>query len=276
MPVTKMAPLGDETLLSLVAKDEVEAVRALLTTGQDACGLSAEGSRPAHEIRSVAMLELLVEHGAKLDGAEAFDRIKRLPLPMAIAHGASTELVRAFVHAGAHVEPKQCQASPLTVAATVGRIDILELLASLGARVLRAGDTTLHRAAGRNQVEVVTWLLQNGAPPNAPDRTYQSESRPLHEAASRGAADAIVVLLEHGADPRARETGGGDTDGFAPLHSAAMMEHEAAFRLLWHAAPDVADSPVGSEQSEYLEDMVDGTPLSAVLRELKAQTRAQG
>ena len=103
-----------------------------------------------------------------------------------------------------------------------------------------AGDTALHIAAAAYRTEIVTRLLQLGAPPGARNRRG---AEPLHYAAdgvpgSRAwnpAAQAGTVerLVAHGADPNAMDVG-----GVTPLHRAVRTRCADAVAALLQGGAD--------------------------------------
>ena len=90
-------------------------------------------------------------------------------------------------------------------AAAQGNVAKLKELAGkvdVNARFGGDGDTALHRAAARGQVEAVKLLLERGANVNAVD---DEGTTPLILASYRGHAEAAKLLLERGAAVDAQE-----------------------------------------------------------------------
>ncbi|KAF8535425.1 ankyrin repeat-containing domain protein [Trichophaea hybrida] len=71
------------------------------------------------------------------------------------------------------------------------------------------GMAALHMAAGEGHVDMVQFLLDNGADIEIRDRDLTGDSTPLHHAAFDCQADVIRTLLENGADTRATGSFGG-------------------------------------------------------------------
>ena len=84
--------------------------------------------------------------------------------------------------------------------------------------------TPLAIAAAHGQVEVMKFLIENGANVNWLDRRFRT---PLHIAASRGHVGACVLLLEKGA-----HIFDADMQGNSALHLAAMRNHTDVVDLL--------------------------------------------
>jgi ankyrin repeat protein len=90
-------------------------------------------------------------------------------------------------------------------AAAQGNVARLKELAGkvdVNARFGGDGDTALHRAAARGQVEAVKLLLERGAGVDAVD---DEGTTPLVSAAYRGHIEVVKVLLERGAAVDAQE-----------------------------------------------------------------------
>ncbi len=92
--------------------------------------------------------------------------------------------------------------------------------------------TPLLCAIRHEQVEVVEYLLQCGADPNAPSISHHDT--PLHQAARRGSATITRMLLEAGADANAR-----NTSENTPLYVAAFLGHAKVAELLLQAGAEV-------------------------------------
>ncbi|KAJ3077728.1 hypothetical protein HK102_005008 [Quaeritorhiza haematococci] len=98
---------------------------------------------------------------------------------------------------------------------------------------IRRGETAITLAAGKNYVEICTWLLANGADPNTPS---SNGSTPLHEASFKNATSTLTLLLSHGALSSLHAQ---DTDGATPLHLAAFTNATAACSILLSAGADL-------------------------------------
>jgi hypothetical protein len=93
-------------------------------------------------------------------------------------------------------------AQNLVLAAQKGNLSLFQLLVELGSPLdvvdERAGQSTpLSTAAYWGHVDLVNWLLSNGARVDGQD---EAVSTPLMAAAARGHTDVINVLLAHGAE----------------------------------------------------------------------------
>ena len=86
------------------------------------------------------------------------------------------------------------------------------------------GETPLKIAVVRDDVRIVTDLLNAGADPNLPG---EDDYTPLHHAASHGNLEIIRLLLFHGALPTVV-----DIDGRTPAEIARILKNDEAYALL--------------------------------------------
>ena len=97
----------------------------------------------------------------------------------------------------------------LILAATNGHLEAARLLVAKGARIDgRAYETTpLLRATFRNRIEIVDWLLDQGADPNATGWLggHAKGVTAFHLAAADGLVEIIELLRRAGANPRAKD-----------------------------------------------------------------------
>jgi len=107
-----------------------------------------------------------------------------------------------LVEAGAQVNTlNSCGGTPLSEAASLGYVELVEYLLSQGARLRIAGqgDPTLHEAVRGGNVAVVQLLLAAGAPV---DEQNDVNETPLHLAAEEDERLAVLeLLLTAGANP---------------------------------------------------------------------------
>lgn len=100
----------------------------------------------------------------------------------------------------------------LMMAALKGHLEWAQKLVAKGAAIHREGWAPLHYAASGAAVDVVRWLLDQGAPIDAPS---PNRSTPLMMAARYGASESVDLLLARGADPRPRNERGLSAADFA-------------------------------------------------------------
>lgn len=121
------------------------------------------------------------------------------PVALAAKRG-HYEIVKLLLEAGAPSdEPTDRKNTSLSLAAEEGHLDIVKMLVQAGCNVNAEYVPPVCYAARDGRVEVVQYLLDNGADPNtiAPSRRITA----LELAAWSGHSEVIKVLLNHGADP---------------------------------------------------------------------------
>ncbi|KAM4626528.1 BRCA1-associated RING domain protein 1 [Discoglossus pictus] len=108
------------------------------------------------------------------------------------------------------------------------------------------GETMLHLASIKGDLQSVEELLKSGANPNVKDNAGWT---PLHEACNHGHKDVVELLLQHQA---LVNTAGYQND--TPLHDAARNGHSAIVQLLLcHGASRDAVNIFGMRPVDYAE-----------------------
>ena len=164
------AASADSPMADAAMRGDVEAVKALLSSGADVNIAQGDGSTALHWA----------------------------------AYNGELELVELLLDAGASVEASTRIGSmtPLAMAARAGNAPIIGALLDAGANAAEAneiGTTVLMTAAASGNGDAVAVLIDKGADVNATDVTNGQTA--LMFAASMNRAAAIGVLIEHGADP---------------------------------------------------------------------------
>lgn len=139
----------------------------------------------------------------RMHGAGSVSRSRALTA----AAAGETRLLTALLEAGVAVDARSRQGeSALGAAAAAGRIDVAGLLIARGAnienRTLITRQTPLTEAAQMNRTDMVRFLLDRGADPDARD---VMERTPLDWAIRNGNLD-IVAMLDARADRSGRIT----------------------------------------------------------------------
>ncbi len=128
--------------------------------------------------------------------------------------------------------------TPLHVAAAHGSAEVVQLLLARGTSVSARnsdGWAPLHCAASGGSARVVKMLLAHSANPGVQDGDGETA---LHHAARLGRTAAAKALLENADVPARVLLACMSTDGFLPLHLAAIEGHcEVAHLLIAHGAP---------------------------------------
>jgi ankyrin repeat protein len=104
--------------------------------------------------------------------------------------------------------------TPLMLAALRGDLRWAQRLVERGAKVHKEGWSPLHYAATGSEAKIVAFLLDRGAPVNAPS---PNRSTPLMMAAGYGAEASVDLLLARGADKRLRNDRDLDAREFAKI-----------------------------------------------------------
>ncbi|CAM9118006.1 unnamed protein product, partial [Scytosiphon promiscuus] len=188
---------GWTPLLTAVNSGHLAVTRALVAAGADLtvwCGDSNKSLvHLAVELKRVAILRVLVEHGADVDRC---------------ATG---------------------QITPLHTAAESNDVESIHVLAEAGADLeARCGDglTPLHKAVTCLNLEAVIALLKHGADVNSADED-EEETSLLYvatHAGTRGVAEIVDVLLRSGADEAIV-----DTQGCTPLDAIGSRVDEEQY-----------------------------------------------
>ena len=233
--------LSGETPLMVAARSGYpDVVEQLLAKGAN---INAHGSRGqtalmwAASQKHPAVVKVLLAHHADLNlksdvwtDVMAVPPHGYLPYNKAIPHGGETALMFAvrvgdldsaklLVAAGASVNDADAWGvSATTLAAHSGFRDLVEFLLAKDANpnAAAAGFTALQEAVMRRDLEMVTALLDHGADPNAPLKTWTPTRRssedwnfepslvgatPYWLAARFTEPEVMRLLVKHGADP---------------------------------------------------------------------------
>ena len=261
---------GYTTLLSAAEAGSDAAIRLLLTAGADIAAQAANGLTALHKAAQsghLSTVELLISDGASLDARDqggytalryasrgrdgVFAEYPTLATTAIGTHEEYLETARALIVAGADVHVRSDEGTtPLHTAASAGAVDMIALLAELGADLEARNDpvgtaepfattgdvlfgyrTPLSVATIVGHMDAVEALLNLGANVMAPDEAGAS---PLHLVAMRGNVELATLLLDRGAMVDAR-----DRVQQTPLHQAAGGGHLDMTRLLLDRGADV-------------------------------------
>jgi len=135
------------------------------------------------------------------------------PLMIAIQKGLSFGLIQKLIAHGAAVadvdDSEKRASSVLHFAASVGRVDVIDVLLAAGAKIDTCdsrGLTALHMAVKKNRAHVAKVLLDRGA--NMHALSHGARRTALQMATDLGHQSIVELLLEH--EARARMAGGPD------------------------------------------------------------------
>ena len=230
---------GDLPLFAAFNKDDVETAKILIDHGADLSARPPDTFGPNTAIgaaRSVAMLELLVAHGADVNLAWR----GQTPLHRAAMEGDVRRIDYLLAH-GANIEARGISGqTPLYVAAETGHLNSMKSLLGHGA-VLdvqnSVGWTPLYEAVAYGHADVVEFLLNSG---KSPDGITPGGFSPLHIAALHGQAAMATLLLSRGAqvDPKTQQWE-------TPLHAAAAQGNLDVVRVLVEHGANVTSRTSG-------------------------------
>ncbi len=234
-----VARLGmSEKLRAMIAEDP----SCVLQRGGD-------GQYPLHFARTAEIADLLLRAGAEIDARD-------------VDHESTAAQWHAMERpdVAAHLVALGCETDVFLAAAT-GSLDLLKHhlaheLESLDTRLshekfstvgekaadhiyfytIGKGCSLLHAAAATNQVQVIQWLLGEGADPDP--RGGYDHGTPLHSAAWCDAPDAARALIEGGADINAIS---GDIHNNEPIGWAIVSGASEAVRVLLECGATVTD-----------------------------------
>ena len=134
----------------------------------------------------------LLEAGAKLN----FSSGGRQPLIVVAAHSGYSEVIQTLINYGADVDTKSKYGeTPLLKAIEGKHLETIRILKKNGAKV----EGTYLRLAitPANKIDILKFLLENGANPNHIDILGRT---PLFFAAKAGRPDMVTILMDHGAN----------------------------------------------------------------------------
>jgi ankyrin len=218
---------GYTPLLFAARMGDVESGRILLENGanvNDKAPLGTSALVIAAHSGHRAFAELLLEKGANPNAIDA----GYSALHIAVQRG-DTELVKSLLARGADpnayilrgsptrrvssdvaISSYSIGATPLWLAASQGRPDLIRVLAAKGAsvRIDKDGTPALVEAVGNNErqsLKTIKTLLELGADINARDEVGNT---PLHAAAYRGFATLVQALADAGANVNLRNRKG--------------------------------------------------------------------
>ncbi len=138
------------------------------------CHPEAAGVQPA-------LLQLLIDHGARIDGADGSSTVN------SCLHNGRGEAAAFLADRGARLD--------IEGASGVGRVDLVEKFID-GAKEQEVKDG-FSWACEFGRTEVVNFLLQRGFPVDATLKHHEGTG--LHWAAWGGHVDTVKLLLQHGA-----------------------------------------------------------------------------
>ena len=260
---------GTNALFRQLDAEGLAPLQQVLMLGADANELSAgTGTRPLHHAvvrgRSLAHLELLVQHGADIGATDHHGHT----LGWHAARAGRRDVLAWLAEQGQQ-PPESLHARFLTACACADDAEARRLLAEhpgLLGELAPADLALLPEQAQRGELSAVRLMLALGWPVHAPG-PWQASA--LNQAAFRGDAAMVALLLSHGARWSERNGYGGTALGSC-LHAGCHEpvsggDYAEVLRLL------LADgAPLPDEDDDLTDEM------SGVVRGLRAQVPDPG
>jgi ankyrin repeat protein len=212
-------------LMLCCADDSASCALLLLKAGADANALNRDGRTSLFEAvinRSLPVCKYLIEHDVNVNRLDECDEV---------AIHEALDWDEGFMLLLENESDPNCALDGGTTLlfemAKRGKIDAVKLLRKRGALLEAASvdhrQTALHVACEKGHLEVVKFLLEEGAGVNNAD--YKGRT-PLHLACSSGSASVVEVLLQK--ESEVKKDGTRNT----PLHLAASKGFEKCVALL--------------------------------------------
>lgn len=269
-------PRGQTPLMLAAAFGSMEATQLLVDAGANVKAVSNSGLTALHLAASdIRKVRLLVEHGADIHAAS---QMGRTPLLVAAYSTGAVESVRFLLSKGADVKKADATGiTPLQAAIAVNDAASAKLLLEKGADPntlanIPQSATPLTVAAQNGNVELLKLLLARNVSVNAQSSSTNSRVQngtiqfgavtALHTAALSGSAEVVKLLLDAGADVKAE-----DVRGMTPLMWGVSTDrpNPVLVRMLVARGSDVS---VRSKADETVADWARKFNNPAVMKEL--------
>jgi tankyrase len=209
---------GNTALHRCAAEGRLESARVLLRFDIDPSIMNLQGKQAKDVASTEAVRALLEEEETTANAAVADRRTLELQLLEAAKSGDIEIVNRLVLNNRTPQELVNCcdsegrRSTPLHFAAGYNRIEVVQFLLEQGADVHakdKGGLVPLHNACSYGHYEVTELLVQYGADVNVADLW---KFTPLHEAAAKGKFDICKLLIKHGADTERK-----NRDGATPM-----------------------------------------------------------
>ena len=194
------------------------------------------------------VVEILINHGADIEAQS--ERTKDTPLSLACS-GGRYEVVEILLSRGANKEHRNVSDyTPLSLAASGGYTNIIKLLLAHGAEInsrtgSKLGISPLMLAAMNGHTAAVKLLLDMGSDINAQIETNRNTALTL--ACFQGRHEVVSLLLDRKANVEHRAK-----TGLTPLMEAASGGYTEVGRVLLDKGADVNAAPVPSSRDTAL------------------------
>ena len=253
-----------EQLHAAVRNGRLAEVAHLIGDGVPVDARDALGSTPLIDAAwsgNAETCQFLLQHGADVNAVH--QEAHSTALEYAVLTGR-VAIVKLLLSAGARVDKEyRDRQTVLHLAAERGNSQIVELLlaahADVGA-VDSEDNTPLDEALLHGQVQAVRTLIAHGADAK---RVHASDNRgTLHEVAIKGFAPMVQPIVDAGADPAAR-----DRSGQTPLDLALAYKNANVVTALLKAGLNLKESEAAAEEAMETATMRGQTEIARVLIE---------
>ncbi|XP_066146505.1 poly [ADP-ribose] polymerase tankyrase isoform X2 [Euwallacea fornicatus] len=224
--VNALDGLGQTALHRCARDDNVQACRILLSYNVDTSIISLQGYS-ANQVASDNVLKILQDPPAVPADVES----------QLLESAKAGDLDQVQRYLGSYPHIVNCRdldgrhSTPLHFASGYNRVQVVEFLLQQGADVHakdKGGLVPLHNACSYGHYEVTELLVKHGASVNVADLW---KFTPLHEAAAKGKYEIVKLLLKHGADPSKK-----NRDGATALDLVREGDQDVADLLRGNAA----------------------------------------
>jgi ankyrin repeat protein len=198
-------------------------VEMLLRCGACVDAPGPDDTKSMHFSKAGAIKHAILVRGIEIDPQA--DGLEYSTALQAAVYRRHHEIVRMLLAYGASTEAAGPNGDALTIAASSGKLDMLDLLLVSNESISRtsSGSTALRTAADKGHVNVVARLLSYGVPPDVAG----PHGTALHDAAANGHEDVVRTLLAGGANVNS-DAG----NGFTPLRFAVERKRTITVQLL--------------------------------------------
>ncbi len=197
--------------------------------------LDCEGNTPLHALCNVSddigvhLIRPLIDAGAHINQR---NKKGQTPLFLACAKNAQDKAYCLLERGADPNITNNSGCGPLGKAARHGNQDLILTLIDAGALLAKFQDAMLREAVKGQWINVMQWLLDQGAAVNG--RSTSFGSTPLHKAVRYKQLQAAQFLLKHGASPHARDAKGNTPLDVALAQRNDTKSHELVDLLMEH------------------------------------------
>ncbi|EFM11389.1 Ankyrin [Paenibacillus curdlanolyticus YK9] len=216
----KTAVLQDQMMLAIKQKDKAAVCQLIVEQGLELNPLSAEGTYLSWAWGRFGgydfeLIQLLIEHGAELNDPS-------FPAIVCAAGRGKLEELKYVLDRGADVNAANPLGHSAMWHAVYGEfVEEAELLLEAGLRLDVHGEKSLVLAASIGSLPFVKLLVERGVPVDGLGDKDGDGGAPLHQAAMYGHLEVVQYLLHQGADVTVRNNYGQTARDVAELNEQA-------------------------------------------------------